>query len=238
MGRYKEALNYLVESLAIARELKDRSRIAITLQPLGITYLALNEMAEARIHLEEALTLAQEGGDKREIAAALSSLTALHRTEKNFDAAAPLCERCLALARELGAPDTIAFALLNLAMVTTVRADVAHARRLLVEALGIVEETGSRLAGQSLLEAVAGVAAAAEAWAAAARFYGAAEKEAAQYGLQRDRADEAFLAEQMTKVPVALGAETFANAEAAGRALPYEQALAEARAWLENPAPG
>jgi hypothetical protein len=121
-------------------------------------------------------------------------------------------------------------------MVTTVRADVAHARLLLVEALGIVEEIGSRRSGQSLLEAVAGVATAAEEWTAAARSYGASEKEAAQYGLQRDRADEAFLSEQMAKVRVAITADEFGKAEAAGRALSYEQALAEARVWLESSA--
>ena len=232
LGEHEEALNYLTESLAIARELQDRARIAITLQPLGQTYLALNDIATARAHLQEALTLAEEGGNKREIAAALSSLAQLHRVERDFDAAGTICERCLTLTRELGDPDTVAVALLNLAMVTTMCADVTQARRLLAEALGIVEKTGSRLDGQSLLEAIAGVAAAAQDWTTAARSFGAAEKEATQHGLQRDRADEAFLTEQMTKVRAALSVDDFRTAEAAGRALSYEQALAEARAWL------
>jgi hypothetical protein len=33
----------------------------------------------------------------------------------------------------------------------------------------------------------------------------------------------------------ALSGTAFATAEAAGRALAYEEAMAEARAWLENP---
>ncbi len=68
----------------------------------------------------------------------------------------------------------------------------------------------------------------------AARFYGAAENEAAHSGVQRDRADQAFLTEQVAKVRDALTAENFGTAETAGRALTYELALAEARGWLED----
>ena len=234
MGRHAEALQYLTEGLAIARELGDRSRIAITLQPLGRTYLALNEMDKARVHVEEALALAREGGNKREIAAALSLSVQFRRVERDFGAAEPLCRECLALARELGDPESIMVALLNLAMVTTMRADVVHARVLLTEALRIVEDVGSRANGQALLDVAAGVAAAAGQWIVAARFYGAAENEAAHSGLQRDRADQAFLTEQVAKVRDALTAENFGTAETAGRSLTYELALAEARGWLED----
>ena len=37
MGQHDEALAYLEESLAIAREIGDRARVAVALQPLGMT---------------------------------------------------------------------------------------------------------------------------------------------------------------------------------------------------------
>jgi predicted ATPase/class 3 adenylate cyclase len=232
MGQDDDALRLLSESLAIARELGDMSRVAITLQPLGQTHLARNEMARARDLLSEALALAEMSGNKREIAAALSSMALLHRVEQNFPAAEPVCERCLAIARELNDSGSIAVALMNLAMVVTASGNVSRPRTLLKEAQQKIGDVGSRLYGQALLEVVAGVAAAAHEWELAARLYGAAEHEAAQSGLKRDRADAAFLMERISEVRGALSAEAFREAEGAGRALRYELALVEARSWL------
>jgi hypothetical protein len=69
-------------------------------------------------------------------------------------------------------------------------------------------------------------------WPRAARYYGAAEAQAAATGFRRDAADEAFLAPHIAAAREALGTEAFAAAEAAGRALPYADALADARAWF------
>jgi hypothetical protein len=55
-----------------------------------------------------------------------------------------------------------------------------------------------------------------------------------QIGLRRDPADEAFLAPLIARARQALEPATFAAAEATGRALSYDQARAETRAWLEN----
>jgi hypothetical protein len=68
----------------------------------------------------------------------------------------------------------------------------------------------------------------------AARFFGAAEAQMGQTGLHRDPADEAFLAPLIATAREALGWTAFAAAEAGGRALTYDQALAEARAWFDQ----
>jgi hypothetical protein len=54
----------------------------------------------------------------------------------------------------------------------------------------------------------------------------------ASTGLHRDPADEAFLAPRVKAVRDSLGAAAFAAGEAQGRALGYEAAIAETRAWL------
>ncbi|MDE2359449.1 MAG: adenylate/guanylate cyclase domain-containing protein, partial [Betaproteobacteria bacterium] len=79
MGRYAEAKLHLVESLAAARALGDRDRIAYLLQPLGLACMGIGDLADARGYLDEALVMARESGDRREIAAALNSLAQIAR---------------------------------------------------------------------------------------------------------------------------------------------------------------
>ena len=233
MGRYPQAQECLAESLAIARDLADKRRIAEALQPLGMAHLGQGDLAGARRYLEEALILAQERGDQRELAAAINAMAQLHRVEGSLDKAAPLYDKVLSLARELGDRESIAIGLLNLAMVAIDDAAGDAAKKMLREALAIANEIGSKPAGQSVLEVCAGHAVLARNWQQAALFYGAAEAQAAQTGFHRDPADEAFLAPLVTKAQTALGLEAFATAEGAGRRLSYEAAMAEARAWLE-----
>jgi len=232
MGRYAEARRYLEESLTIARDIGDRRRIAAVLQPLGVASLAQGDAATARGYAAEALEMARELGNKRELATALNVLAAIHRVEGRLDVAEPLYENVVALARELGDRESIAIGLLNLAMASIGRGSSDRARELLLEALAIAEEIGSKQTGQSVLEVSAGLAALRKEWRHAARFYGAAEAQAEQTGLRRDPADEAFLLPLVANARAALNEVDFAEADAAGRALPYGSALVEARAWL------
>jgi len=234
MGRYSAALGHLMEALAISRELGDKPMVAALLQPLGLAAHGNGDAGSARTYLAEALALARELGNKRELLAAHNALAQLHRAEGELDAAEPLYERTLTLARELGDRESIAIGLLNLAMVSIGRGSSERAGRMLLEVLDIVDETGSQSSGQSMLEVSAGLAACRRDWRKAARLYGAAEALAERTGLRRDPADEAFLAPLVDTARQALNESLYTAAEAAGRALAYEEALLEARAWLST----
>ncbi len=236
MGRYGDARLYLEESLAIARELGDTRRIAAALQPLGMACLGQGEIATARRHLEEALVLANELGEKRDIAAAMNQLAQLHRVDGKLDAAEPLYERMLEIARELHDRETIAIGLLNVAMTSITRGIPDRARLMLSEAAAIAVEIGSKPVGQSVLEVCAGLASLRQDGKRAAHFYGAAEAQVAQTGIHRDPADEAFLVPLIAGSKSVFGATDFDAAEETGRALPYDEAIREARAWLQSPA--
>lgn len=233
MGRYEEARGHLEESLAIAREIGDKRSIALTLQPLGIAYHGQGDLVTARRHFEEGLVLAREIGNKREVAAALIALAQLNRIDGQPDTAEPLYAEALALARALEDREIIAIGLLNLAMVSISRASSSDVRRMLLEVLAIAEEIGSKPAAQSALDVCAGLAALHGEWGCVARLYGAAEAQALQTGLHRDRTDEAFLAPFIARAREALGETSFCTVKASGGALSYEEAIAEARAWLE-----
>jgi predicted ATPase/class 3 adenylate cyclase len=235
MGRYRQAQQYLEESVAIGREMGDKRRVGAALQPLGMAHLGQGDLATARRYLEEAFASAEALSEPREIAAAASTLAQLYRAEGSLDAAEPLCERVLDLARELDDRESIAIGLLNVAMVAMGRQNDERARQMLLAVHGILEEIGSRYVGQSLLEVSAGLAVSRREWQRAARFYGAAEALALQTGLHRDPADEAFLAPLVATAQAALGTSAFAAAEGAGREVPYDTIIAEARAWLALP---
>ncbi len=232
MGRYAEAKVHLEESLDIARELDDMTRVAGALQPLGMACMGCGDLAAARRHFEEGVALARTLDEPRGLAAALNALAQLHRVEGDLDAAEPLYEQVLGIARGLGDQESVAIGLLNLAMVTIARCDATRSRRLLAEAHTIAASTRSQVAGQSALEVGAGLAALCGAWECAARWYGAAEAQAARTGVRRDPSDEAFLAPWMGVTAAAIGAPAYAAAEAAGRALAFGDALAQAREWL------
>jgi predicted ATPase/DNA-binding winged helix-turn-helix (wHTH) protein len=232
MGRYAEARRYLDESLAIARILGDKQMIAQALQPLGLACLGEGDFRTAREHLEEALHLARDVGDKRDVAAALNAMAQLHRMEGDLDTAELLYEHVLAHARDLADAASIAIGLLNLAMVWISRASVPRARGLLLQALDIVDDIGSKPTGQGVLEGCAGLAALQKDWESTARFYGAAEAQSAKTGFHRDPTDDAFLAPRVAQARESLGDAAYADAENAGRALSYEEAMPEARAWL------
>jgi predicted ATPase/class 3 adenylate cyclase len=232
MGQYGEALACLEESLAIGREIGDRQRVAAALQWLGIALTGRGDLAGARECFDEAIVLAQQIGNKREFATALNNRAQLHRLQREFGAAQPLYEQVLALVREIGDHENVAIALLNLAMIEIGRGAADPAGGMLLDALAIAVETGSKSASQSVVEVAAGLAAARGEWERAARFFGAAQAHAAQAGFQRDPADEAFLAPLIEKARALLPGGPFDAAAEAGRALSLDEGLAEARTWL------
>ena len=235
MGRYAEAQGYLEESLSIARETENKGLFARVLQPLGMALLGQGNLRMARGYLEEALALAGEQDSKRELAGACNALAQLHRVEGELDKAEPLFGRVLTLARELGDREVIAVGLLNLAMVSISRGDRDRARAMLLEALAIAGAIGSRPAGQSVLEVCAGLAVFCADWERAVRFFGMADAQMGYTGIHRDAADTAFLEPLISKARNALDASAFAAADSAGRALSYDEAILEARRWLESP---
>jgi tetratricopeptide (TPR) repeat protein len=188
-------------------------------------------MAGARRHLDEALALARGSGDAHQTASALTAVAQLDRMHGNVAAAEPLYEEALVLARRLGDPEVVAVALLNLTMVYIARGAHNSAREGLQEIVAIADETRSMPVAQSVLGVAAGLATMLGEPALGLRLFGAAETNTSRTGITRDAADDAFLQPIVAQARAALGPAA-AAAESAGRALGYEEALGEVRAWL------
>lgn len=231
MALYLEARSRVEESLAIAREIGDKDRIAAALVLLGTISSDQGDRAYARKCYEESLVISEELGNALRLSNALGSLAVLHGSEGNLDAAEAMFERSLALSRRQGNRSNVAANLCNLSLVAIRRGAVDGARVSLSEALFIAEDVGANSLGLAVLGIAATLEAAAGNWNRAARIYGARWAEGDRQGFNVDREDE-ILTPLIARTRDALGEEAFAAAESAGRQLGYAQAMAELRGWL------
>jgi len=230
MGR-GEAQAYSEESLAIARELGDKDRIAAALVLLGTIFNDRGHRPAARRCFEESLVLSEELGDATRLANVLGSLAVLHGSEGNFDVAENLFEKSLTLARRHGRRNVVAANLCNLAIVSSRRGSLDSARARLLEALTTFDIGGSRALGRAILDISAGIAASSGLWTHAARYYGAYLAESERSGFAVHRGED-ILAPLIAQSREVLGEDSFDAAQTAGFGLDYETAIAEVRTWL------
>ncbi len=144
MGRYPEAQRHLEESLAIARELDHKLRIAAALQPLGMAYQGQGMTTQARATLEEALALARDAGSKRDVGAALNNLGSFQRIVGELETAERLYEEAMVILRSVGDHFSCALIVLNFAILSILREDRQRARAFLLEAIATAEKLGQQ----------------------------------------------------------------------------------------------
>ena len=232
LGRHAEARECLEQSLAIARTLAP-ARAAAVLQPLGMAALAMGDRRHARRCFEEAVAIARALDDRNSAAGALNALAMFHRVEGRPEQSRPLYEAVVHLAVESGNDEVQAIGLLNLAMACVEIGDEASARRDLQGAIAVAVRIGSAPASQGALDVCAGLACLAQEWARGARYAGAADAQSARSGIARDAADTLFIEPKLARARAALGAPRYESAYREGQRLGLEQALREARSWLE-----
>ena len=233
-GQFDTAKVSLTEALAIATQVGagDRTR-ADALRMLATVLQMEGNRHEARRYLEEARALARCLESKDVLAMVLTDLSELLRLEGDTDAAEALLEEALACARAVGFPLLAAFQLVGLAAIALDRGAGHRAVGMLREALAASENASSKPMAVDVMEKAAGLAASCEEWQRAAQLFGAATAQHERMGDHRESVDEMFLSPLIAKARAALGPAAFTAAEAAGRALSYEAALTETRAWLE-----
>ena len=188
----------------------------------------------AQANFEESVKLARSLEDKGRQSFALNALAGHHCEVGDLATAEPLFEESVALAREMGDRESIAITLPSLAKIAIERGSAELARLALLETLAISQEIGATRPGHQALEVAALLGILRGEWARAAQFFGAVEAQMEQLGLRRTPSDEEFLSQRIAKARDALGDAAFAAREAAGRALPLDEALTEVRAWLEG----
>ena len=234
MGRYGEARNYVELSLAIAREIRDKGRAAEALRLLG--YVALDQEDRAGAHNISRTRLRFPDNSKTNDTSPAHSMRLLCFTAKSENwRRRSRYEEALALHREVGDRAGSAICLANLAWIAICLGLGDRARGMVREGFAIAEEIGSKRVGVVHLRSATELAAYFREWECAARLYGAAEALSEKMGYHPEPTEEASQAPFIARTREALDAAAFAAAESAGRSLSYDEAITEARSWLEQP---
>jgi predicted ATPase/DNA-binding CsgD family transcriptional regulator len=219
-----------MESLALYRAAGDRWGIADTLGSLGDAARRRGDWMVARALLRESLALFREVGDPEGITIVLGRLGWLSRAEGHPLQAAGLFEESLALAREREEKRCVAMSLLGLGVLAMDRGDLAHALALLDESLQLARDLEDRVAVAASLEWFAHLAHGAGHSERGVPLLGAAEALRETLGaplLPDERAEHGRLAAAFR---TRLGDGPVAALIAAGRALPLDDAIADALA--------
>ena len=232
-GLDADAIPLYEKSVALSRAGGFDDSLSRALSRMGYAQLSLGNRSAARASLEEAFergsrVVARVG--RTNIAA--NALAELERLEGNIDAARTLYESELSCARDAGDRLSTMIGLNNLAMIAVVQNEAGRARDMLLESLAISDELASRRGRLVVMEVCAGLAASIGQWRLTPRFDGAADIHTVQMGRRRDVPDIEFLAPLVQRARRALGEAEYAAATAEGRALSYDEAVAEMMTWL------
>jgi predicted ATPase/DNA-binding winged helix-turn-helix (wHTH) protein len=139
---YALAGDYLDQGLALARELNDRTSMALALQVLGSVAREQGHYAQAVARHRESLALWRELDDKRGIARSLNYIGFAAWLHGDFAETTACCEVALGLLREQGDKEGVVWALLNLATVAQYTAAYERATTLGEESLALSRAIG------------------------------------------------------------------------------------------------
>jgi predicted ATPase/DNA-binding winged helix-turn-helix (wHTH) protein len=141
-GDYASADELIGESQDIARQLGDKTGVAVSLNALAVTAGDRGDVAVARALLEESLVLWRELGDQKAVARALSNLANVLKLQGDYDRALSLHAECLSIFRELGDLTGVAWSLNYQGDLQRDRGDSPAARKLYEQGLAIFRGLG------------------------------------------------------------------------------------------------
>ena len=144
-GDYRAARAFHEESLALRRELGDRSGIAASLNNLGNVAYLEGDYSLARARYEESLAIRRQLGDRSGIATSLNNVGLVALDQGDLASAGALHQESLAIARAMRNRSGVARSLGNLGMVALEQRKYTAARALFEECLAIMRELGDRV---------------------------------------------------------------------------------------------
>jgi DNA-binding SARP family transcriptional activator len=144
IGDYDQAYAYLMNALALCRELGDRIGEARTHQHLSIICKDLERLRDARDHSEQALLLLRAAGHRSGEAQALNALGWTHILLGDPQQGQALCRQALALCRELGQRHTESHILDSLGYAEHLLGRHDAAAACYDQAIGLYRELGFR----------------------------------------------------------------------------------------------
>jgi len=226
-GDYEGCEHFYREALVLSQESGDDVGRAWALIFLASNMGAFPDEVEAGIRLcQDGLVLFREFDDLSGITRALNVLGELWRLVGAYERARDAYEECLALRRQVGDKQRAATAMSNLSYVAMHQGDYVRAAALLREGLTMTVELNYKHTFGLGLAMLAGPVAASGQPERAARLFGASESILQDLGAILQPADKIEIDRYLDDVRAQLNEKTFEKAQAEGRAMSFEGAIA------------
>jgi predicted ATPase/DNA-binding CsgD family transcriptional regulator len=234
-GDYERANALATECLELTSELGDRWGASRALQLLAFVALAQGEYDRTTAYAGQALELLESLGEASGFTAwARSDLGMATYGRGDLAQALHVLEEALAVYRRFADSFGTALTLGYLGLVECDRGEYTNAAARFTESLPLWQEVANQENQSEWLAGVATLAAAQKEFEQAARLFGAAEALRDTLGHAFTLPERAAFERGESAARTALGETAVAAAEVAGRALPLESVLAEARAFLDS----
>jgi len=143
-GAIERALEQMLESVDIFREIGDPVHTGLALTNVGIAFSAVSDFDRAEEANREVITIGRETNDAWLLKAGLANLGSVLSARGKVDQLIPLFEETLAMDRELGNVYGIELGLQHLARVYLMREEYDRAEALIHEALAVLAGLGHR----------------------------------------------------------------------------------------------
>jgi tetratricopeptide (TPR) repeat protein len=225
LNDYLQARASLEEGLAISREIQYPSAMTEILRYLGWHALRQQDYRAARPWLEESLKLHRRLG-KADTTRVLDSLGELHFYEGDYAQARAYFEEGVLLARESDRMIVSYWLLARLGYVALRQGDHALARSVLIEAQRNFKDGGVTIGVIYTLEALASLSVINGQPEAAARLLAWADAAREEIDDTRPPVEQVAVDRDLATIRVQLGDEAFTAAQAEGRAMSMDEAIA------------
>ncbi len=226
-GDYRRATALYEECLAARRELDDPRGTATALNNLGIVARYEGDHQRAASLHEESLAIKRTLGDARGIAFSLNNLGEVALDRGDDERAAALFAESLALFEAQEGRWGIALLLTNLGNLARHQGQYERATMQHKRSLALYREMDNRVDVGECLEGLANVTDAQGQPQRAAGLFGASAALRAATGTSIQPVDRAAIDAAIGRARAALGDEAFAQAWAAGAAMPLERVIAQ-----------
>jgi non-specific serine/threonine protein kinase len=183
---------------------------------------------EAKRFYEEALALSRKLDDKALLASALISVGAEFLLQGDHQRGAMLNQEAAELLRQRGNRGHLQYALDNLGWAALMRGDRQEAEALHEESLALSLQLGDKLVAAEALEGLACSASASGEAERVARLFGAAEALREAVGYQQEPREQALREPYLVAARSRLAKPTWDAAQADGRRLGFDEAIAYA----------
>lgn len=236
-GHHRQALAWLADSVALYEGVDDKDGVSGASCELAIVCIEVGEYERGVALLDQALRFDRELGDRRGEGVTLSLLAGAAAVHGAYDAAIAQYKDSISLLRKGGDTANVGTNLANLACVMVLNNDLIGADPVCREAFSINRHMGFSANIATCVEVTAGILARTEQPHSAARLLAAMETQRDKLGMGRAAFEQIMFEQQTAIVRSLLDAEVYESACDEGRALSFNDAVADASSAFAPPIP-